>query len=100
MKTVRVIQEISSCSRCPHFKGGEVYNGFSQDWFCTNQDIPDSKGRPRVGDYGQRLIAKVVEFKKKPNIPDWCPLEEVNSQSGRNETQVTQPSMVRVEDGS
>jgi len=79
-RRVRVIQEVSSCSDCPHFKIDNVRpDDWSQieDWFCTNPSVPDSRGGKRTGDYVQRPISIGVEWKDKPPIPEWCPFEEV-----------------------
>lgn len=81
MRRVRVIQDISSCSQCPHFKASDPRptEGGKQeeDWFCTNPNVPDSRGGKRAGDYTQRRIQGSVSFPDKPLIPEWCPFEVV-----------------------
>lgn len=62
MKTVTL--SISSCTKCPFFMVSNSYStdGYDmvEDWFCNKSN---------------KHISKCVEWHRKIEIPDWCPLD-------------------------
>lgn len=79
METVKIVLEITSCKKCPHFNTSNHYStdGFDnmEDWNCLKAD--------------GKKIAGSVEWheEQKIKIPDWCPIRLSNQTDQENSQQ-------------
>lgn len=62
---------VDSCDKCPHWTTKRHYTADSFErvyyWICSREE---------------RTIAGVETFDKRPYIPDWCPLSDLEEKNG------------------
>ena len=69
----KIIIELETCSKCPHFECTGAYTADSwerpENWWCQHPDVLNSE----LGEVHKK-IAGYVEWTDKIAIPDWCPI--------------------------
>ena len=85
---------INICSDCPHWRGTRDNTEWF-DWMCLREQklIPQFSRDLSAETLDKRLRPGSVETRdKRPPIPDWCPLNDLDLHSALPETE-TRPNL-------